>query len=670
MTASTLVLNAASGAKADPGPDIDEIFSTHIYIGNGGTQDIENGIDLANEGGMLWIAQRDVAYVPILTDSTMTRGQRLAPNGDGGHQNNAPNNIYLLNNNGFSLRDISAGSYGVNGSPGGGAAGNGTYASGTFRKAEKFFDTVTYTGNGSNRAISHNLGTAPGMMWVKKTSGSQNWAVYHRGANGGSSPEDYYFRLNQDIAQVNDTNQFQSTAPTSTQFFLGTDSDTNQNGATYVAYLFAHNNGDGGFGEDGNKDVIKCGNYTGNGSSTGPSIDLGFEPQWVMIKRYNTTGDWNMFDVMRGMGMGDADINHKINSAGVDQSSQNWIDPTATGFNLTNSNGHVNGSGDSYLYVAIRRGPLNKPTDATKVFVPNIRGTGDSYAGNHWPIAFVPDMNINTRTTGTDTYFMSRLAYPKNLKISDNDAESGASGNQIFTGGNASTQLNMNDGWWSTTSGVISWTWKRAPSYFDQVYYSGTGSARTISHNLGVAPEMMWIKMRSNAENWTVYHSAGGNTSYYTLDDDRAKGTSSSGGTNIWNDTSPTSSVFSVGTHDRVNKSGDTYVATLFATAAGVSKLGSYTGTGSDQNIDCGFSSGARFVMVKRENSTGHWLIFDSLRGITAASNDPFLELDSTAAQDQNSNLDVDPLSSGFTVSGADSIFNASGSTYLFYAIA
>ena len=664
MTASKLVLNASSGVGG-AGLDVDEVFSTFLYEGNSSTQTITNSIDLNGEGGLVWIKARDSAQEHNLYDTERGVYKFLQSHSNAAEDQNVPKGLTAFNSNGFSL-DV--------GNESGSSFNNSSYdyVSWTFRKAEKFFDVVTYTGNGvAGRTVSHNLGSVPGMILVKRTDATKSWAVFHRQFNSGSSPANYWDQLNEQQAIQSNSNVWNNTAPTSSVFSVGSVSAVNTSGGTYVAYLFAHNNNDGGFGPTGSDDIIKCGGYTGNGSSNGPDINLGFEPSWCIIKRTDDDNGWRIFDSMRGWAVGNSDNILKANTTGSDANNAfTAAHPTSTGFKLESTSAGVNGNGGTYIYMAIRRGPLTVPEDATKVFVPNIRGTGDTYAGNHWPIAFEADMNINTRTTGVHTYFMSRLTYPKHLTISDNSSESSASGNSIFTGAAASTQLNMNDGWWSTTDNVISWTWKRAPSYFDQVYYSGTGSARTINHNLNAAPEMIWIKSRSFAENWTVYHSAGGNTSYYTLDDDRAKGTSSSGGTNIWNDTSPTSSVFSVGNHDRVNKSGDTYVATLFATAAGVSKLGSYTGTGSDQNIDCGFSSGARFVMVKRENSTGHWLIFDSLRGITAASNDPFLELDSTAAQDQNSNLDVDPLSSGFTVSGADSIFNASGSTYLFYAIA
>ena len=117
------------------------------------------------------------------------------------------------------------------------------------------------------------------------------------------------------------------------------------------------------------------------------------------------------------------------------------------------------------------------------------------------------------------------------------------------------------------------------------------------------------------------------------------------------------------------NASGETYIAYLFATLAGVSKVGSYTGTGADLNVDCGFSSGSRFILIKRTDSTGDWYVWDSLRGITAG-NDPYLLLNSTAAEVTSTDY-IDPLSSGFTVtSSAPAALNASGGSYIFLAIA
>ncbi|MDB4416865.1 hypothetical protein N9277_01220, partial [bacterium] len=126
---------------------------------------------------------------------------------------------------------------------------------------------------------------------------------------------------------------------------------------------------------------------------------------------------------------------------------------------------------------------------------------------------------------------------------------------------------------------------------------------------------------------------------------------------------------FKVGARNQVNATGDTYIAYLFATLAGVSKVGSYTGTGSNVDVDCGFSAGARFILIKRTDSTGDWYVWDSVRGIVAG-NDPYLLLNSTSAEVTSTDY-IDPLASGFTVtSSAPAALNASGGNYIFLAIA
>ena len=215
----------------------------------------------------------------------------------------------------------------------------------------------------------------------------------------------------------------------------------------------------------------------------------------------------------------------------------------------------------------------------------------------------------------------------------------------------------------------ISWMFRRAPSVFDVVCYTGNSViGREIPHNLGVAPELMIVKARNNTGTWPVY--SGLNTSYLKLFDTHAIDTAG-----FWNNTSPTSSVFTVNSHSDVNLNPYTYVAYLFATLAGVSKVGSYTGTGADLNVDCGFSAGARFVLIKRTDTritvapTTGWYVWDSARGIVSG-NDPYLLLNDTAAENTSTDY-IDPLSSGFTVtSSAPAALNASGGSYIFLAIA
>jgi hypothetical protein len=177
---------------------------------------------------------------------------------------------------------------------------------------------------------------------------------------------------------------------------------------------------------------------------------------------------------------------------------------------------------------------------------------------------------------------------------------------------------------------------------------------------------MMIVKMRSSAGyNWFVYHSALGNSSGINLN---STGASAGYGTALWNSTTPTSTVFSLGTNSNINNSGDTFVNYLFATCAGVSKVGTYTGTGTTLQINCGFTAGSRFVMIKRTDSTGDWYVWDSARGIVAG-NDPYLFMNSTAAEVTGTDY-VDTYSAGFEISStAPAAINANGGSFIFFAV-
>jgi hypothetical protein len=182
---------------------------------------------------------------------------------------------------------------------------------------------------------------------------------------------------------------------------------------------------------------------------------------------------------------------------------------------------------------------------------------------------------------------------------------------------------------------------------------------------LGAVPELMFVKRRSQGTAWFVYDATNGPTKNLVLNTTAASVVDSL----PWNDTAPTSSVFSIGNVSYTNGSGATYVAYLFATCAGVSKVGSYTGTGTTQTINCGFTAGSRFVMIKRTDSTGDWYVWDSARGIIAGD-DPYLLLNSTAAEVTNTDY-VDTANAGFEISStAPAAINANGGSFIFLAIA
>ena len=217
------------------------------------------------------------------------------------------------------------------------------------------------------------------------------------------------------------------------------------------------------------------------------------------------------------------------------------------------------------------------------------------------------------------------------------------------------------------TRTYVNWFFRRAPGFFDVVCYTGTGANRTVSHNLGVVPELMIVKVRDGNDNWTIYNSTifaanPANILFFT------SGAASAFSTRF-NSTAPTSTVFTVGTDTSTNWNTKTFVAYLFATVAGVSKVFSYTGNGSSQTINCAFTTGARSVMIKRTDSTGDWYVWDSARGIVAG-NDPYLALNTLAAE-VTSNDSVDTDSTGFIVNQvAASNINVNAATYIFLAIA
>ena len=663
MNISTKLLKAAAGQAGGAGLDVDEVFKTHLYTGTYPSLVITNNIDLSGEGGLVWIKERTGNSLGYHVFFDTERGadssgyfKALYPNVT--NAEGASTGLTSFSSNGFTVGDNAI----TNGN-------NSEYVSWTFRKAPKFFDIVTYTGNGSTQNISHSLGSVPGMVIIK-TLGSlgSDWFVWHRGVGNTG-----YLVLNGTAAKANYSNWLN---PTSTTISLQNDS-TNVNGESFVAYFFAHNDsGDGGFGPDGDQDIIKCGSYTGNGSSTGTVVNLGFEPQLLIIKRaVGGTGPWAVADSMRGV-TADGEISLlRWNASTAEATGVSRVGFTSTGFQLKNSDSDFNNNGDTYIYMAIRRGPLAAPEDATKVFSVNETGTGDSPT-NSWPIGFNADMIINAQYTGTSSrYNLARSTGRKFIFNNSTAVEQSASASsELFFSSDG--VLDLNTSFWGGTSGIINWAWKRAPSYFDVCCYTGTGTAGlTVNHNLGVAPEMTWVKRRDSATNWRVNVAALGtngqdspvlrlNLSNASEDDNGSYfGNNNSGGY-----AAPTSSVLTLGGHGDVNASGGTYIAYLFATVAGVSKVGSYTGTGSTQTIDCGFSSGARFVLIKCTNDAENWIVFDSVRGIVSG-NDPYLALNTTDAQTTTQDL-IDPVSSGFAVNTNFGEVNNSSNTYIFYAIA
>ena len=636
----------------------DDVFSTFVYTGNNDgnsgngeeTQTITNNIDLSGEGGLVWLKKRvsggndqHFLYDTARGATKYIRTESTAAEATG------TDGLTQFNSNGFLL---------------GGERNNynsDTYVSWTFRKCPKFFDIVTYAGDGTNgRAISHNLDGNPKLLLIKKTSDTSNWAAaYIAGASLWTGDSYTGMYLNDNQGRGSTTSNGLGVSAVSSSTFTVNNSGTsttlefvpNSNGSNYVAYLFAE---DDAFGDGGDEQICNVSTYSGSGSA-GKEVNVGFEPQWLLIKRYDSgTDNWMMFDNMRGVVTGGTDQILLANSTlHEDNLSFNALKFTSTGFTLEDNDTTVNASGASYWYMAIRR-PHKPPTAATEVFNTTYATGFPRHAAG-----FAPDSVFQLQTDGGSGVY-NRVLGAEALRTNNANATFSSS----WTWDRHMTGSGPN----YTSNTVFAWSFKRAAGFFDVVTYTGNSTNfRDVSHNLSVTPEMIIVKDTTTGYDWMVWHKnfSSAADSYANLNLDSAVGAS----TDMWGDGGHTSTTFEVGLQNAVNKSGDTLIAYLFASRPGISKVGSYSGTGNNIDVDCGFSSGARFVLVKRTDSSGNWYCWDTLRGI-ASGNDVYSLWDTAAAQTTNTDY-IDPLNAGFTItSSAPAALNTNGGTYIFLAIA
>lgn len=621
---------------------IDDVFSVYTYTGNGSTQTITNGIDLAGKGGLVWLKSRSAASENILQDTARGTGVSISSNLTQANTS-VSTRVTSFNSTGFSL--------GAESSTNANAA---TYASWTFRKAPKFFDIVTYTGDGvAGKTIAHSLGSIPGMVIVKGTSAGTAgfpWRIWHNSLTSAA----FSLQFNT-AAQGSSPTVWNSTAPTASVFTVGTESSVNASGETYVAYLFAHDTSVDG--------LIQCGSFTTDAGGNA-SVNLGWEPQFMVMKKTTGTADgWAMFDSSRGWGYtGTAILVPNTSGAEGSFGSSDVTHPTATGFTIT-----AFAPSSTYIYMAIRR-PNKPPTTGTQVYNAIARsGTGSTATINS--IGFTPDVvHFKSRTNTWANAWADRLrGNDLELDSDSSTVEASNVGLVSFTSGMNSVVVGGANPSNANGDTFVNHFFKRAPGFFDEVCWTGTGSNMTVAHNLTVVPELMIVKSRSDdGFEWAVYAEPQTATKRGILNGVDTFGTSAPS----WNNTSPTASVFSVGAGASTNPSaGSLMVAYLFATLAGISKVGSYTGNGTTQTINCGFTTGARFILIKRTDAFRDWYVWDTVRGIVTA-NDPHLSLNTTSAE-VTTDDSVDPDTSGFIVNQVTATnTNVTSATYIYLAIA
>lgn len=615
-----------------------------------------------SKGGMVWIRKRNSSGNNILLDTVRGDNRPLVSNST----DNSPVNDQLIsfNSNGFTAKDVNTNDI-------------FNYVSWAFRKATRFFDVVTYTGDGnSTRWINHSLGIKPGAIIVKAittapTSPLQNtysnyWGMnfrkndsqiisqfYLAGVNG------YFFRLNTGSSTTIGETPIASTlsnAYTDTAFNVGYIQVTGSNqptdnynlsGVQYVAYLFAHDTTSTG--------IIQCGTIVGDGNDI--TTNLGWEPQWVYVKD-GGSGQGKIFDSTRKFSFSDSAFLSPENNA-IESFSGGPINATSNGFKFSS----ITTNNRNYFYIAIRRS-TKPPTNASQVFNASVANTTIQNYTNLPSAGFPVDLQIGSwiEGAGPGKYVVDRTRPGKPLYTNLTDAELAT---EYFRFDSMTNTLGYGN-YESNPRLFLFLNFKRAAGFMDVVCYAGNSTAgRTVNHNLGVVPELMIIKALNKVDTWLVYCSRIGanNRLFFNTN-------ASSAADTVWNSTTPTITTFSLSNSSSVNGSSYNYVAYLFATLPGISKVGSYTGNGSTLSIDAGFGiNTSGFILIKRTDNPGDWYVWNSARGIYS-SNDPHLSLNSTAAEIITDDS-VDPFAGGFTVNqNANTNINVSTGQYIYLAIA
>jgi hypothetical protein len=326
------------------------VMDVKLYTGNGSTQTI-SGLGFSPD--LVWIKNRTSTGYHSLFDAIRGTGKTLFSNDTSAEVTNDPGGyLTSFDSTGFGVTVGSANGLSVNNSSQAFAAWtwdagsstvtntSGSISSQVRANATAGFSVVTYTGTGANATVGHGLGVAPGMVIVKRRDTTSNWQVRHTSIAAASS-----IQLNLTNAAASATTVWNSTAPTSTVFSIGTDATVNASGGTYVAYCFAPVAGYSSFGS-----------YTGNGSADGPFVFCNFRPAVVIVKMSSSTGNWTILDSKReGYNVDNDPLYPNLNNA---EGTTDLIDITSNGFKVRTTDATFNTNAGTYVYAAWAESPF------------------------------------------------------------------------------------------------------------------------------------------------------------------------------------------------------------------------------------------------------------------------------------------------------------------------
>ena len=438
--------------------------------------------------------------------------------------------------------------------------------------------------------------------------------------------------------------------------------------------------------------------YSGNNSSQSITFDgsENMRPDWLWIKCRTHADSSQIVDSVRGTGA----LRSDATNAEADISGNGFTSYDSDGFTLNGSNGggNINNSGRNYVAFAWSAGGASPAITYT---VKVVSDSGNKYRFDDFGTSAV---TLDLQEGGTYTFDQSdssNSGHPLRFSTTSNGTHGGGSeyttgvtttgtpgssgAKTVITvaasaptlyyqcsshsgmGGQANTNSTFGS---SNFSGSIQSTVSAGITQgMSIVSWEGTGSAATIGHSLSAVPTMIMVKNRDQADSWYVYNVANGNTHSIILDTNSAK---VGAYTDNWNNTTPTSSVFSVGgSHATSGGSGEKMIAYVFTDIQGYSKVsGTYSGNGNADGTFCWCGFAPSFVMVKKTSEAREWMIWDNKRD-TFNPAKTVLHPDGTSAEDASTSYEmIDILSNGFKLRQSDTDTNQSGGTYIFMAFA
>jgi hypothetical protein len=306
------------------------------WTGNDGTSALTFDGNADLQADLFWLKTRNAGDLWRCYDSVRGVNIGLVLNATDAEQNIANDGITAIGSDGFTMVD------GSNFGGGNYNQGSTNYIAYAWKELAGFMDIVSYTGNGSNRDIAHNLGAVPKMMIVKERDNANDWKVYHHYVGNGKS-----LRLDTTAAAGDDSTAWNSTTPTSSVFSVGTSNAVNRNGGDIIAYCFSEV-----------KNYSKISSYIGNGNVNGSYIHLGFSPAFLLIRRVSPGTSWQIQDNKRSNGGQNINEDSMFPDTSGAEGGGKGIDHLANGFKLRSTSGANNSSGHTFIYYAVSEHPF------------------------------------------------------------------------------------------------------------------------------------------------------------------------------------------------------------------------------------------------------------------------------------------------------------------------